>query len=214
MASGRMTPVQAAKAIGIRPQIVYGFIRSNRLGTYSNPDGKAALVELSDVERLIGGVKHHREKDPKTGLPVRREAQGVSRGTILSTHGEIKGAKRRNAHRVTVVDVVFKGESSTLIYTKRSEDGAIGIVYETERLADAIAKGKCHIESPEALLGVVMFHYAHSDNIELAASLQLWCEANKIAAVDLMEKEGELETITESTTPAATATEDEDEAEA
>jgi hypothetical protein len=182
----RLTPVNAAKELGIRPQIVYGYIRANRIATFNNPDGKAALVELEDVKRLAGGTRHHREKD-SSGNPIRR-TPGVERGTILSTHGEIKGGRKRHAHRVVVVDEIIKGDDGqpSLIYARRSDDGAVAVIYEAERLADAIAKGKCFIEGPEALLGVLMFHFATVANRpDLTASLWNWATLNDIVPVDM-----------------------------
>ena len=186
MSTIRITPVQAAKELGIRPQIVYGYIRANRIATFNNPDGKAALVELEDVKRLSGGTKHHREKDA-TGKPIRR-SPGVERGTILSTHGELRGTKKRHAHRVVIVDEVIKGDDGqpSLIYARRSDDGAVSVIYEAERLADAIAKGKCFIEGPEALLGVLMFHFATiADRPDLTASLWNWATMNELVPVDM-----------------------------
>jgi hypothetical protein len=178
---------------------VYGYIRSNRITTYGNPDGKTALVELDDVKRLAGTTKHHRPRDA-SGNPIRRQP-GVERGSILSTHGEIKGTKRRHAHRVVVVDEIIKGDDGqpTLVYTTRADTGTVGIIYETERLADAIAKGKCHIESPEALLGVLMFHFSTVVNRpDLTTSLWNWCTINGIEPVDMHLLKEELATIEES----------------
>jgi hypothetical protein len=80
-----MTPVQAAKVVGIRPQMIYGFIKHGRVKTYSNPDGKTALVDLDEVKAIGGGVRHHRPKDPTTGKPVKVTAS-VKKGDVLSWH--------------------------------------------------------------------------------------------------------------------------------
>jgi hypothetical protein len=201
MATNRMTPVAAAKELGIRPQIVYGYIKHGRLATFPNTDGgKAAFVDLDIVRTLVGSTVHHREKDPSTGKPVKREASGINVGTILSGHGYPKGAKKHYAHRVNVVDEIIKGEDATLIYTRRGEDGTVGVIYETERLADAIAKGKCHIESPEALLGVLMFHFVHTERADVAASLDAWAFNHDLIPINMEEKTEELTTIITTTT--------------
>jgi len=187
-----MTPVQAAKMLGIRPQIVYGFIRSTRIGTYSNPAGKTALVDLDEVARVAGGVRHHREKDPATGKPVRK-APPVSRGSVVSYHGYIKGIRkqREKPHKVAVVTEVVNNDDGqpTLIATRRGESATM--YWEAEALAERIAKGACHIESAETLLGVIMYSWTHTEKIELAASLQLWAEANKVDVPVIEEKEAE-----------------------
>jgi len=180
LATGRMTPVQAAKELGIRPQIVYGYIRSGRISTFPNPDGKTSLVELADVQRLASGTKHHRPKDPTTGKPINRSA-GVSPGSLLSSHGNKPRQRRNPRHSVEVVTGVTHGEDGQefVHYTKIREDGSKWeFFWEGEQLADALAKGTCRIESPESLLASVMFHWGHNGRPDLAAELFTWAQGN------------------------------------
>jgi hypothetical protein len=191
--SERVTPVEASKLLSCRPQIVYGFIKHNRLSTYPNPSGKASLVELADVKALLAGVHHHREKGPD-GKPVKKVAAGVSRGTILSYHGQVRGSPRSKPHRVVAVTEVIVGDDGapSLVYAGRDGESA-AVVYEVENLADRIARGICRIEPPSSILGVLMYHWIHSEAPELAASLQLWCEANAVDFQELQEKVKEKE---------------------
>jgi hypothetical protein len=182
VANDRMTPVQAAKEVGIRPQQVYGFIKHHRVNTYSNPAGKTDLVSLSEVKAAAGQVKHHREKDPTTGKPLRRKPP-VSRGTLVSAHGYMTGEpKGKRAHRVNVVTDVINDEDSgdPSLVAIRPNGEAATLYWEAEDLAARIGKGICHIESAESLLSVVMYHWVHNEQPELAASLQLWCESNDL----------------------------------
>jgi hypothetical protein len=183
----RMTPVEAAKELGIRPQMVYGYIKHNRIGTFNNPEGKTQLVDLDEVKAVTKTVKPHRAKDPTTGKPIKRTA-GVQRGSLVTYHAHMKGEQSPRPHRVVVVDQIRLGEDGQPlnIVTVRG-DGVEGPWWETEELADMIAKGKCHIESPEKLLGVVMFHYVHTEQPELAASLDLWIQANNLQVPTVQE---------------------------
>jgi hypothetical protein len=186
--ANRMTPVQAAKVLGIRPQIVYGFIKHNRVKTYDNPSGKTQLVDYDEVSKVAGGIQHHREKDPTTGKPIRRDAN-VRPGSLLSYHGElVKKPKKPRAHRLVVVDHVETSKDTGLKYvvTKKG-DWESGVIHESERLADAITKGKCFIEPPEQVIAVLMWSFAREDNIPLAASLGKWAEDNGIQVPDLQE---------------------------
>lgn len=176
----RMTPVEAAKALGVRPQIIYGFIKHNRIHTYPNPSGKTAHIDLDEVKRATGSVQHHRPKDPSTGKPVRHTAD-VRTGTILSYHGHTPGEVKTRPHRVVAVTQLVSNDEGepSLVYTARGE-GELAVIYETEDLATAIGVKKCNIESPAKLLGVLMYHWVHNEQVELAAELQRWCEARDI----------------------------------
>jgi hypothetical protein len=61
------------------------------------------------------------------------------------------------------------------------------LYWEVERLSERIAKGLCHIESPENMLAVVMFHWVHSEAPELAASLSNWIDANGLTVPTITE---------------------------
>jgi hypothetical protein len=187
-----MTPVEAAKKLDIRPQQVYGFIKHGRLSTKSNPAGKASLVDLEDVRRLVQGVRHHREKDPTTGKPKRKDPK-VKTGTILSMHGKLAGTSigKNEPHRVKVVTgIVDNDEGDPSLVVTSTGDGTHPMYWEAETLAERIGKRACHIESPENLLGVLMFHFVHNEKPELAAALDLWIQAQG-------ELLGEVPTITE-----------------
>ena len=183
--ANRITPVEAARQLGVRPQLVYGMIKHGRLRTYNNPDGKTALVELAEVKGALGNVRHHRPKDEQGRTTV---PQGVRKGTLLSYHGHMPTERAPKPHRVVAVQEVVKGEDGepALVRTVRG-DGELAVVYEVGRLAEALSKNRCSIEAPGNVLGVVMYHWVHSEQPELAASLQLWCEANGVEFATVQE---------------------------
>jgi len=189
MAGQRMTPVQAAKELGIRPQLVYGFIKHGRIKTFSNPAGKTDHVDLKEVEMVAKGVKHHRPKD-SSGKPVRRSA-GVSRGTLISSHGRFATKSGPVAdgrpHRVRVVSGMEVIDGNPYVYV-RDADGRPVMMYEEDHLASQIAKRQCHIESPAALLGVLAFHWEAQDRQDLAGALRMWCEVNGVKITELVEQ--------------------------
>ena len=179
--ANRMTPVEAAKQLGIRPQLVYGFIKHNRVATFPNPSGKADHVDFDEVKRVAGQVKPHRPKGPD-GKPVRK-TPGVSRGSILSSHGWIKGLdkQRRRPHRVEVVtELVLGDEGDVSLVITDTGDGMRPMYWEAEGLADRLKSGACHVETPEAVLGVLMHAWIATGQAEKAAALQMFCEVNDI----------------------------------
>jgi hypothetical protein len=156
----RMTPVEAAKKLDIRPQQVYGFIKHGKVKTFPNQSGKAALVDLDDVKAVAGRVRHHREKD-EAGRPKRREPK-VKTGTIIDMHAFHKDAAKEinTPHKPKVVTgkVLNEAGDTTLIATSTG-DGTRPMYWETEMLADRIAAGACHIESVESLFSVILFQW-------------------------------------------------------
>ena len=182
-----MTPVAAAKALGIRPQLVYGFIKHGRIKTFTNPSGPTAYVDLKEVEAVAKGVKHHVPKD-SSGKPVRRAA-GVQRGTLLSAHAHFAGQTNDSRpHRVRVVSQVGEVDGNPYVYT-RDADGRPILMYEEDHLASMIAKRQCHIESPAALLGVLIFHWEAENRQDLAGGLRMWCEVNQVPYTEVLERE-------------------------
>jgi hypothetical protein len=179
--ANRMTPVEAAKQLGIRPQLVYGFIKHNRVSTFPNPSGKADHVDFDEVKRVAGSVRPHRPKG-EDGKPVRRNP-GVDRGSILSQHGWQKGLDRQRAkpHRVEVVTELVKNEDGDVsLVVTRNQEGGLPMYWEAERLADRLKTGACHVESPESVLGVLMHAWIATGQAEKAAALQMFCEVNDI----------------------------------
>lgn len=188
----KLTPVQAAKELDIRPQIVYGFIRAHRARTYDNPGGKTQLVDLDEIRSLTGNVRHHREKDPSTGKPKRRVEPKLRTGTIIDMHAFHKGfdKEEHTPHRPKAVTGMVSndaGEPSLVITT--TGDKTLPMYWEVETLSERIAKGACHIESPENMLAVIMFHWVHNEAPELAASLDGWIQENGLTVPTITEVE-------------------------
>jgi hypothetical protein len=183
-----MTPVAAAKALGIRPQLVYGFIKAGRVKTFTNPGGPTAYVDLKEVEAIAKGVKHHVPKDSE-GKPVRRAA-GVRRGTMLSAHARfIGGPVDTRPHRVRVVSSVEASEEGNPYVYVRDAEGRPILAYEEDHLASMLAKRQCHIESPAALLGVLIFHWEAENRQDLAGGLRMWCEVNQVPYTEVLDRD-------------------------
>lgn len=179
--ANRMTPVQAAKALNIRPQLVYGFIKHNRVATFPNPAGKVAFVDFDEVKKVASQVRPHRPKGPD-GKPVRR-SPGVDRGSILSSHGYLKGLAKQRAkpHRVEVVTgLVHDDEGNVSLVVTQTGENTAPMYWEAERLADRLKSGACQVESPATILGVLMHSWIAAGAPDLAAGLQMWCEVNDV----------------------------------
>jgi len=190
MAGQRMTPVEAAKALGIRPQMVYGFIKHGRIKTFTNPSGKADHVDLKEVESVAKGVRHHVPKD-SSGKPVRRSS-GVSRGTLLSSHAHFATkagpVQDGRPHRVRVVSGVDQVDENSYVFVRDAEGRAV-MMYEEDHLASQIAKKQCHIESAASLLGVLMFHWESTGRPDLAGGLRAWCAVNEVDHTEVLERD-------------------------
>jgi hypothetical protein len=185
--ANRVTPVEAAKQLGIRPQLVYGFIKHNRVHTFSNPSGKTDLVDFDEVKRVASSVKPHRPKDAE-GKPVRR-SPGLRRGDVISQHAYLDPKRMPNmvgAHRVEVVtDLVKNEEGDVVLIVTQTGEGILPMYWEAERMADRLKSGACHIESTKVLLGVIMHAWVATGEAEKAAALQMWCEINEIEFTEI-----------------------------
>jgi len=181
-----MTPVEAARQAGIRPQVVYGYIKHNRIRSYANPAGKADLVSLADVQALAKNTRHHRPKDPTTGLPIKPKAS-VDRGTIISYHGRMPKERKPRAHRVGAVTEVVKNDEGedSLVYVSR--EGSTNVIFEVGSLESKIKAGICFIESAVSLLEVVEFHFRNNEQEDVADSLRAWAGENGLVLHEITE---------------------------
>ena len=111
----------------------------------------------------------------------------MSRGTILSAHAHTRGELLDRPHRTHVVTRVGDddGDLGAPYVWSLNEDGTPRIMYEENALAEQIRTGKCHIESPANLLGVLMFHWDAQERQDLAGALRMWCEVNQVEFTEL-----------------------------
>jgi hypothetical protein len=156
--------VQLAHELGVRPQIIYGYIKHGRVKTYPNDAGKAALVDANEVEAVLKSVRHrdpNAEKSP-SGRTVHRSP--VKRGDILSWDKKPDG---RTGRRVANVSRVIKDDegSDSIVYL---HDGTREIVWQTATLSERLRKGYTTLENVPALLGMIIFQLKGGDEAQQA----------------------------------------------
>lgn len=159
----RIKPVEAAKRLGTPPQRIYNLIKQGRVKTFANPNGKVALVDFAEVKMVLGQVKTRGPKGTKTKGVLPR---GLARGAIItSPKAPIKGAFARpdggGKHVRTVVDA-----TSNIVWLS---DGSIETIWPTDSLSEALKSGRARIETPAAVLGLILYQWRH-DGLELLAN--------------------------------------------
>lgn len=178
----RATPVQVAKQLNIRPQIVYGLIKRGKIATFPNPAGKADLVDVQETKIVVSRMH---TRGPRKERASRVGRSPVRRGQILSQDRFPGG---RGSRRITQVTDPGKGEG-TLIW---GTDGRKDTFWGTESLAQRLLKRTTRIEHTGALLGMILFQWRELDETpELADSLEAWCRENGVVIPQLQEEEHE-----------------------
>jgi len=173
----RLTPVQLAHELGIRPQIIYGYIKHNRVKTYPNEAGKANLVDVGEVERLLKDARHRDPNAEKSASGRTVHRSPVRPGTIVSWDRKADG---RTGRRVAGVSRIVKDEeegSDELVYLN---DGERNIVFSTATLAERLRKGHATIENIPALLGMILFQLRENDQGAEADAIQTFLEQQDI----------------------------------
>ena len=174
----RMKPVEFAKTMNIRPQIVYGLIKRGKIHTYENPGGGPDLIDPGEA-RIIVSRMHTR--GPRKAKASQKGSSPVRRGQIVShDRYPVKGAFARpdgGGKSVRVVTDPGRGEGSIVWLS----DGTIDTFWGTESLAQKLQSHSAQIEHPDALLGMIAFQWRQSEETkELADKLETWAEAEGI----------------------------------
>lgn len=177
----RAKPTEVAKTLGIRPQIIYGLIKRNKIATFPNPAGGPDLVDVAETRIVTSRMKQRgpRKERTRTGgkPPI-----GIYRGTILS-HDRKPGGK--GSRRIAQVTDAGKGEGSLVWGT----DGKQDLFWGTESLAERLKKGTTKIESIPSLLGMIMFQWTQKGHEDKAIALQEWCNGNGVKFIPITDEE-------------------------
>jgi hypothetical protein len=165
MAGERKTPVLLAKDLGVRPQLIYGLIRQKRIHAYGE---KPQMVDVAEVKAVLKGVKHREPKEVRLG-------RQPSRGTVLG-HRTKNGVR----HDVVVGAILpSEGDSSDymgLLHTKGANGRRDQFIYDAQTIAKMVKDKTFHIESPNGLLGMVVYHLRENGQTEKAEALYKFSE--------------------------------------
>lgn len=188
---------KVAKDLGIYLGQIYAYVKkgavtNHKVGGY--PDGKGIEVDPEEVKAAMassrrrggkGGGKPKgsavRRSSSPTGSLAEEEAKRVAKATkagfkdgqLLSYHKGVTPGKDYG-HAVRVVAGKYGSKITYLSENDRYHSFATGTLREW------IAKGVAHLESPEGILGLVMFSWISTGKVELAAGLEAWMEAHDL----------------------------------
>lgn len=177
----RAKPTQVAKDLGIRPQIIYGLIKRNKIATFPNPGGGPDLVDVAETRIMVSRM-HQRGPRKERAKVGNKAPAGIFRGAIVS-HDRKPGGK--GSRRIAQVTDAGKGEG-TLVW---GTDGKRDLFWGTESLAERLKKGTTKIESVPSLLGMIMFQWEQKGHADYAARLVQWCIDNGVKFIPITDGE-------------------------
>lgn len=166
---GYINPMKLAEKLGVRPQLIYGMIRRERISTKVF-SGKTYVSEAV----MTRAVLHRRQVRKKKIKPG--EIDPTEEGSIVSWDVDPTGERRvlqvqsAREHLATLKDT--KGRTVEL---------------RTGGLSQRIKEGQIAIEEPWALLEMVAKQWELQSQPHLYVSLSEWIEANKDTEVEVVE---------------------------
>lgn len=199
---------QVAKELGIYlgqiyPLVQKGLVKNHKPdGKYNVDGGKGLEVDIDEVRAAMSssrkrggkgsrgpkaGSKAHARVDPEAAKAARAaKAAGkkdLSVGTMISFH---KGASvlEDDGFRARVIDKGWTIYAITgryrqhIAYAVHNGVPTKNTMFFNDMFRNALARGSAKVERPEAVLGMIMFQWIATDHLDLAASLEEWCEAN------------------------------------
>jgi hypothetical protein len=149
MTDGRMTPVQLAKQMGIRPQGIYGLIKQGKVKNYA-PEGKTAIVDEDEVKSALVKSASRTAKTGK-GKTGGGGNSSAPKGTVVAwkaTPTKIRVGK------VSAVDDI-------LTYIKTTDGDTLP--FTNESLTERIAKGQIVLPRLHTLLDLIISESDKSD---------------------------------------------------
>ena len=162
-----MTPTQAAKQCGVRPQQVYQWMKAHDIQSQEQ-NGKT-LVALEEVQKRAQRVA---KRGPgKSGVKA-KGGRPIRSGDVLAWN-----TKTRT--RVSQVDKVGENLISTTDRAIRPQIPRLNLdAWMTpESLQESLAKGEVHLVDDEAIVRMLLVQWQLT-RPALASSLQAWVDAN------------------------------------
>lgn len=162
--SAQVSPMALAKELGLRPQVLYGLIRQDRLKAYENDAGKTVVYRDAAL-RVLGAMRHRRTSEEMATGEV---SSPLKQGQIASyaTYGRRPGSKQTELYR-QVVQVNGTSEYFTEFRDLRSQLTE----FQHQSLRQLIEKGQLSIENPWELLKMVAHQWRLEGRSEQAEEL-------------------------------------------
>ena|SRR5688500_3267266 len=173
----RATPTAVAKELGIRPQIIYGLIKRHKVKAFGE---HPVMVDPGEVKMVLKTTKTRVPKEKRSASRAK-----VQPGQILSWD---KGGKRGS--RVAVVTGVARSEDPDGTDFVLMHDGTRAVdAFSTEDLGTRLTKGTTKLENIPAILGMVIFQWTRSGELDKASALDEFCR--QILEIDPVEFKAE-----------------------
>lgn len=170
MAGQRATPTQVAHELGIRPQVIYGLIKRNRVHAYGS---KPQMVDVGEVKSVLKDIKHRIPKEKRQASRA-----NVPVGTITSWAKGFKGPKAKE-RRVAVATGILKPDDPDGTYFLVFEDGEKRVIdaFTLESFGEMLKRGFAHVEHIDGLLGMVIFQMTVNGQVDQASALDEFCRS-------------------------------------
>jgi hypothetical protein len=184
---GAVSPMQLAKELGVRPQILYGLIRKGRIQDVGRLDGDPSktYVYRSDVLRVLGALRHRRPKGEVTGSSSddgTTLASPLQKGQAASWISYGSGEKGGVRVFRQVVSVIGSDEYFTNFQSFKSD---YQMTFRNTTVQKMLESGMMRIEEPQVVVGIAIAAYETNGQTELADSLRQWLSASSVAPTEV-----------------------------
>lgn len=182
--SGRVKPVAAAKELGIRPQIVYGWLKSGKLKVYPGDHVCKQYVDMTEVRGMHNksaskgpredrGTRTRKEKDSTGKWEDKGFASPINRGDVVS-YGSKRTKTLIQARNDDAYFTQFKN-------TKREDEE-----FQNTSIADNLKQGVFKIEPLEGLVNMVLFQLCEQfETVDVAGFVEWMNKASIVIDQDL-----------------------------
>jgi hypothetical protein len=170
MADALVSPMALAKELDIRPQVLYGLIRQQRIKEHEMENGKKGIYRDAAL-RVLDQVRHKRKRDPETGeldgdpestrSPL-QPGQSVSWATVGSRNGQGVQFYRR------VATVAETNEHFTVFRDCKNKI----VQYRNTSVVQLLRDGTMMMEDPTELIEAAVIAFRASDQNEKADRIE------------------------------------------
>lgn len=168
MAGQRATPTQVAHELGIRPQVIYGLIKRNRVHAYGT---HPVQVDVGEVKTVLKEIK---TRVPKSKSNSKKAEMPI--GQLVSYSGDYKGAGAKKRKVVVTTGTLRSDEPDGVDFlvfsdgTRRTVD-----MFSTMDMGEMLQKGFAQLQNIDGVLGMIIFQMTHQGDIDKASALEEFC---------------------------------------
>lgn len=160
-----ISPMDYAKKIGKRPQVVYGWIRKQGLPAFKDEKTGKLMLDEEVADRWVA------ERESKT--PQERAAEARTTPTLKEKQ-IIRYERLPDTKLQSIAQVQKWDPYDSLVFVKKSNGH--DFPFTPESLRERIKKGEIIVEDPENVLIFVIQEYEARGKTEIATALRQVCE--------------------------------------